>query len=327
MRIQFKSSECQGEELKKHFKNNFETSSFLEKSHSNFKDGVTGNLKEVHLNNLYALHQKFNNKNLENSTVEIEQDEPSFLLQFVIDGKMSLCLKDHSKEKVQLKDNMYYLFYVPASTYSFQYFTPKKNILNIFFTKSFLEKKMGEDFATHFIKKVQAKNENQLCTLLKKELLLNRKLKNIVGEYMNCSFKGTIRSSYLESKLTELLLIALMPNQSKVSKDTLNKQDEEVLKNIENYIQTHLKNELTIEQLSVLAGFNTFKFKSVFKQVYGMPVFQYITSLRIEKAIQLISKEGFTISQASYEVGYKNPQHFTVAFKKKLGYLPSQLIK
>jgi AraC-like DNA-binding protein len=45
----------------------------------------------------------------------------------------------------------------------------------------------------------------------------------------------------------------------------------------------------------------------------------------MEKAKEILSKRGMNISEVAYEVGYKNPQHFTVAFKKYFGYVPSKL--
>ncbi|WP_103192391.1 helix-turn-helix domain-containing protein [Formosa algae] len=38
-----------------------------------------------------------------------------------------------------------------------------------------------------------------------------------------------------------------------------------------------------------------------------------------------MSEQGYTIAETAYEIGYKNPQHFTAAFKKKYNYLPSKL--
>ena len=324
MKIRFKNSQSNGEGIKKYFNKNAETLNFFEKTHSDFNEEISGVLKEIHLNNIHVLHQEYNTKNFK---IEIEQDYPVFLLQFVIKGKMSFYLNNNSKKTYHLKNNMCYLFHIPSSKYSFEYLNQKNNSLNVYFTESFLIKKMGETFTKNLVRKIQTEKVNQLCKLQKKDLTHNRKLNNIVNEFINCPFKEVIRESYLESKLTELLLMALIPDASKIAVDKLNKKDKETLISIGNYIKAHLKNELTIEQLSLLAGFNTFKFKSLFKQFYGMTVFKYITTLRIEKAIKLIAKHDYTISQASYEVGYKNPQHFTVAFKKKLGYLPSKIIK
>ncbi|WP_308992947.1 AraC family transcriptional regulator [Mariniflexile litorale] len=326
MEIRFKSSECNGGELVKSFNKDFEISFLSEEEYSEFKEGVVGIVREIHVNNIFVLFQDYNNENSENCTLQVVQNHPVFLLQFVMDGEVTFSLNENTSKEFSTSKNMYNLFYIPASRYLYRYLNPKKQVLNIYFTESFLECKMGECFINHSKKYHQAKKENQICSFFNRGLVLNRKLRNIVNEFLNCSFDGLSKQSYLESKLTELILMALSSGDSETVINEIRKEDRENLIRIENYIRTHLKEELNIEKLSLLAGFNTSKFKIVFKQVYGMPVFKYITSLRIEKAIELISKHNYNISQASYEVGYKNPQHFTVAFKKKLGYLPSQLI-
>ncbi|EGV44236.1 AraC family transcriptional regulator [Bizionia argentinensis JUB59] len=326
MEIRFKSSECNGRELVKSFNKDFETSFLSEKEYSDFKHSGSGIVKEIHLNNAFVLFQDQNIQNSENHTIQVVQNHPVFLLQIVIDGDVTFSFNENICSEFNLNKNMYNLFYIPPSKNVYKYLNHKKRILNIYFTAPFLECKMGTCFLKNSKKYQQAKKENELCCFFNKGLVLNRQLRNIVNDFLTCSYGGVIKQSYLESKLTELLLIALASNDSDSIINKLRKEDRESLVRIESYIRSHLETELSIKNLSELAGFNTSKFKTVFKQVYGIPVFQYITSLRIEKAMQLISKHDYTIAQASYEVGYKNPQHFTVAFKKKLGYLPSQLI-
>ena len=325
MEIRFKSSEYDGDELVKSFKNDFETTNLSENEHSDFKQGVTGSVKEIHVNNVFVLFQDYKTSKSQDHTLQVVQNDSVFLLQFVIEGEFSISLTDDIQDPFNLKKNKYNLFHIPASNHLFTYHDQKKQILNIYFTESFLEQKMGLCFIKNTPDYLNAKKENKIYSFFEHGLLLNPQLRNIVNEFLNCSFDGVIKKSYLESKLTELILIALNTNQPHSTK--LKKEDREALIMIENYIKTHLNEELNIEKLSLLVGFNTSKFKTLFKELYGMPVFKYITAIRIEKAIELISEQGHTISQASYEVGYKNPQHFTVAFKKKLGYLPSQLLK
>lgn len=79
--------------------------------------------------------------------------------------------------------------------------------------------------------------------------------------------------------------------------------------------------------LSTIAGLNTSKLKQDFKSIYATTIFKYITNLKMQKAKSLILDKNLSISQASFEVGYKNPQHFTVAFKKKFGILPKDISK
>jgi AraC-like DNA-binding protein len=42
---------------------------------------------------------------------------------------------------------------------------------------------------------------------------------------------------------------------------------------------------------------------------------------------KLLLKEGKPVREVAFEVGYKNAHHFTTAFKKKFGYLPSKINK
>ncbi|CAH8288097.1 AraC-like DNA-binding protein [Mariniflexile fucanivorans] len=327
MEFRFKNSECNGGELVKIFNKDFETTSLSEEEYSDCRAGINCTIKETHVNNAFVFFQDYNNeKSSEGHTLQVIQNHPVFLLQFVIDGEVTFTSSGTVNKDFSLNKNTYNLFYIPASKYSYKYHNHQKRVLNLYFTESFLADKMDFGFIKDLKKYEQAKKKNQFYAFFNKGLVLNRQLKSILNEFLNCSFNGRTKQSYLESKLTELVLIALTSKDSEITANKLRKEEREALIKIENYIQTHLKEELSIEKLSVLAGFNTSKFKSLFKEVYGMPVFRYITSLRIEKAIRLISNHDYTITQASYEVGYKNPQHFTVAFKKKLGYLPSELI-
>ena len=93
----------------------------------------------------------------------------------------------------------------------------------------------------------------------------------------------------------------------------------------ESVLKKNLQNPPTILELSVITGINQFKLKQNFKCVFGKPIFTYVTELRMEEAKKLIRDEGCTISETAYRVGYKNPQHFTAAFKRKYNYLPSRL--
>ena len=105
------------------------------------------------------------------------------------------------------------------------------------------------------------------------------------------------------------------------------KEDKQKIALIESYIRKNLDKNITITELSTIAGLNTSKLKQDFKSIYCSTIFKYITDLKMQKAKSLIQDKKLPIAQASFEVGYKNPQHFTVAFKKKFGVLPKDISK
>ncbi len=63
------------------------------------------------------------------------------------------------------------------------------------------------------------------------------------------------------------------------------------------------------------------------KMLTGYSVRDFIISIRLKRSAQLLKESGMTITQIAYEVGFKDPSHFTRAFKKQFGVPPSEFAK
>lgn len=83
----------------------------------------------------------------------------------------------------------------------------------------------------------------------------------------------------------------------------------------------------TIHGLATRVGMNECYLKSGFKEVTGLTIGSYVRSLRMEQAKQLLSTKGFTIQQATLEVGFSNQSHFSFAFSEYFGYRPSEITR
>ncbi|WP_209272316.1 helix-turn-helix domain-containing protein [Wenyingzhuangia aestuarii] len=290
------------------------------------KEGVVGCVKDIQLNKIYILFIDI--KHTGAVKLSTTNSFPLFKLHFQLDGNWICNFKNKEKSVVDVLKGMYNLFYIPESKAKCSFHQLHQNSIEIFFTEALLQNIMGYCFTGTSQKLKNAKLKKEPYPFFKGGVLMNEQLVTVVNDIVNCSFRGVMKKAFLEAKITELLLISLNINAIEVVEDDeVDELDKVNLKEVEKHIRLNLKKELTIPELSLLAGMNTSKLKKSFKQLYGTTIFKYITSLRIEKAKELIQKEKYTIAQASYEVGYKNPQHFTVAFKKMLGYLPSQLKK
>jgi len=51
----------------------------------------------------------------------------------------------------------------------------------------------------------------------------------------------------------------------------------------------------------------------------------YLRYLRTGEAQRIILEEKRNIPEVSWLIGYNEPHHFTAAFKREFGYLPSEL--
>ena len=93
------------------------------------------------------------------------------------------------------------------------------------------------------------------------------------------------------------------------------------------YVDDHLHGDLTVQTLSEKVGYSESKLQKLFKSVYGKSVSKEITERRMNKALELLGSRKYTIAEIGYKMGYQNMSHFSSAFKKIHGFLPSAYIK
>jgi AraC-like DNA-binding protein len=81
----------------------------------------------------------------------------------------------------------------------------------------------------------------------------------------------------------------------------------------------------TIDDLSRISAMSPTKLKNDFKQLYGLPIYEYYQKNRMLKAKSLLVLGKYTIKEVGIMVGYSNLSHFANTFKKEFGFLPSEI--
>ncbi|WP_103863507.1 AraC family transcriptional regulator [Aquimarina sp. I32.4] len=148
----------------------------------------------------------------------------------------------------------------------------------------------------------------------------------IIEEVINCQRKGHYRKMFLESRVLKLLML-----QMKQIQDCMEQVDLSVFVNLKlmnqarDLIEKRLKDPLTLSDLAKQIGTNECSLKKGFKKVFGTTVFGYIQNIKMRKAKDLLLIQKMLVNEVSDYLGYKNPQHFSTAFKKKYGISPSYL--
>jgi AraC family transcriptional regulator len=97
------------------------------------------------------------------------------------------------------------------------------------------------------------------------------------------------------------------------------------LKQVTNYIDTHLDKELSLTELAALAQMSCHHFARLFKRSTGVSPHQYVIQHRVERAKQLLLRNELTIAEVAYQVGFANQSHLSRHFKRLLGITPKQL--
>ncbi len=81
----------------------------------------------------------------------------------------------------------------------------------------------------------------------------------------------------------------------------------------------------SIDALSKMAMMSSTKLKTMFKEVYGMKLYEYYNRNRLLKAREMIAGGKTTIKEAAYSIGFSNLSNFSRAFKKEFGVLPGKM--
>lgn len=92
------------------------------------------------------------------------------------------------------------------------------------------------------------------------------------------------------------------------------------------YIHLSLGNpNLSVEEIADKMGYSKFYFTRKFRQHMRMAPHQYLTKLRLEKAVDLITTTDLPIKIISDRVGFKEITHFYRIFKKHMKMTPGSL--
>jgi AraC-like DNA-binding protein len=92
------------------------------------------------------------------------------------------------------------------------------------------------------------------------------------------------------------------------------------------YINQHLNECLSLDNLSGVFYLNKYYMSHIFKNSTGFSVNEYIVNRRILKSRELL-KQNHSVSKVSEMVGFNNYCHFIRTFKKLVGMSPKQYAK
>ncbi|WP_426278252.1 AraC family transcriptional regulator [Chryseobacterium sp. S-02] len=91
------------------------------------------------------------------------------------------------------------------------------------------------------------------------------------------------------------------------------------------FLNDNYMDELSMEQIASFTGRSLATFKRDFKKISNLTPQKWIMKKRLEMAYIKLKEEGRKVHDVYFEVGFKNPSHFSTAFKKQYGFAPSEI--
>lgn len=71
-------------------------------------------------------------------------------------------------------------------------------------------------------------------------------------------------------------------------------------------------------------GSNRTTLQQVFRQMYGMTIYEYRTQVRMQEAKNLLLREGLSVTEIAGLCGYSNASKFAACFRRVTGTAPGE---
>jgi signal transduction histidine kinase/ligand-binding sensor domain-containing protein/DNA-binding response OmpR family regulator len=110
----------------------------------------------------------------------------------------------------------------------------------------------------------------------------------------------------------------------KASEVQITSLDEKFIKSALETVERNLANaDFSVEELSKLMGMSRVLLYKKLLSLTGKSPIEFIRSIRLQRAAQLLEKSQCTVSEIAYQVGFNNPKYFAKYFKEEYHILPS----
>lgn len=96
------------------------------------------------------------------------------------------------------------------------------------------------------------------------------------------------------------------------------------IQNAINYIEEHITEQLSMEEIAAQSFYSPFHFQRVFSILCGYTVGEYIRNRRLSLAGAELANTHAKVMDVAYKYGYETPESFAKAFSKFHGITPSQ---
>ena len=155
-------------------------------------------------------------------------------------------------------------------------------------------------------------------------------LKAGVNDYITKPFTFEILASKIRNLVAQQKLLQkrfqtqLDVNPSEV---TITPVDEKFLKQALEIVEKHMDEpEFSVEDFSGEMFMNRVTLYRKILSITGKTPLEFIRSIRLKRAAQLLEKSGMTIAEIAYEVGFNSASYFTRCFKEEYGKTPSEYL-
>ncbi len=100
-----------------------------------------------------------------------------------------------------------------------------------------------------------------------------------------------------------------------------------VVRRVVDFMEAHLADDLSLEQLAEVAGLSQFHFARQFKVTLGVAPYAFLRERRLDRARDLLVRGEGTIAEIASRTGFCDQSHLSAHFKRRFGASPRAFVR
>ncbi|RQO30130.1 hypothetical protein DBR32_11120 [Taibaiella sp. KBW10] len=252
-------------------------------------------------------------------------EEPSVKMLFQFCGSRVLKIQGFA-EDVEMSCNSHTLLYTNVNTGQVYYSgCENQKFLEVNFKPSFLLPYLpNEALFSRFLSNI---NKKKNCVLTAQKGLVTIPMQQVIDSIFESKRTGGLQHLFLESKIKELLLLQIESYLKLPSEESavVHKYHVDKIYQAKAIIEENISHPCSLIDLAHQVGTNECTLKKGFRALLDTSVYSYWNDLKMQKAYAMLQESDTSIADIALDTGFKTPQHFSTAFKKKYGLTPGKV--
>lgn len=234
----------------------------------------------------------------------------SYYLSYTVSGAGVL---EYENERYHVTP--FQAFWIDCKKYQHYYTDPEKGVWNQVWVHF-----SGPSCRNYYNLFLEKNNQKNLITFSTQNRL-HEKCEDLIGLYRhgNNLSKDILAASILTNMMTECILSTNIENKLLAFPD--------FIRNAMLFLQDHYAENLSLDKIAHACSVNKYYFHRTFKKFMGVTPNEYLITIRLNKAKELLRTTDLRVNQVASLVGIDNTSHFINTFKKHEGITPYEYSK
>ncbi len=184
---------------------------------------------------------------------------------------------------------------------------------------------LKREFLTHFAEEPTISTSSDLEFLPWREVMplqYVKLAKNAFHRFLSQPMVG-LELQEFEWTLGQLLFSSPASSHTHLQAPVTLSVDNPAVRHALEYIHSKYTTEISLDQISMVAGFSKYHFLRIFREYLGVTPGEYVRSLRLTHAKELLLKTKIDLTSIALESGFQSLSSFDRVFRKQYGMNPS----